>query len=111
MRQFEFAPYDLPPKAEALRGEVRAFLKDQLKDMPSRKRALSWSGYGQEFSRALGARGWIGMTWPKTYGGHEMSYAERYVVLEELLVARAPVRSHWGDGRPSGAPALRLGTQ
>ncbi|HEY8947433.1 MAG TPA: acyl-CoA dehydrogenase family protein [Rhizomicrobium sp.] len=111
MPQFEFAPYDLPPKAEALRGEVRAFLKEQLKDMPSRKRALSWSGYGQEFSRALGAQGWIGMTWPKKYGGRERSYAERYVVLEELLAAGAPVSSHWVADRQSGPLMLRFGTE
>jgi hypothetical protein len=111
MPQFEFAPYDLPPEAEALRGEVRAFLKGQLKDMPSKKRALSWSGYGRGFSRALGARGWIGMTWPKKYGGHERSYAERYVVLEELLAAGAPVSSHWVADRQSGPLMLRFGTE
>ena len=109
--QFEFAPYDLPPEAETLRGEVRAFLKEQLKDMPSRKRAQSWSGYGKEFSQALGARGWIGMTWPKKYGGHERSYAERYVVLEELLAAGAPVSSHWVADRQSGPLMLRFGTE
>jgi alkylation response protein AidB-like acyl-CoA dehydrogenase len=111
MPQFEFAPYDLPPEAAALRVEVRAFLREQLKDMPSRKRALSWSGYGTEFSRALGARGWIGMTWPKKYGGHERSYAERYVVLEELLAAGAPVSSHWVADRQSGPLLLRFGTE
>ncbi|MBS0275478.1 MAG: acyl-CoA dehydrogenase family protein [Proteobacteria bacterium] len=111
MPQFAFDPYDLPPEAEALRGEVRAFLKDQLKDMPSRKRALSWSGYGKDFSHALGAKGWIGMTWPKKYGGHERSYAERYVVLEELLAAGAPVSSHWVADRQSGPLMLRFGTE
>jgi hypothetical protein len=111
MPQFEFAPYDLPPEAEALRGEVRAFLKEQLRDMPSRKRALSWSGYGKEFSRALGAKGWVGMTWPKKYGGHERSYAERYVVLEELLAAGAPVSSHWVADRQSGPLMLRFGSE
>mgnify|MGYP000751460570 CR=1 FL=1 len=29
-------------------------------------------------------RGWIGMTWPKKYGGQERSYMERYVVTEEM---------------------------
>ncbi|HEY5337338.1 MAG TPA: acyl-CoA dehydrogenase family protein [Rhizomicrobium sp.] len=111
MRQFEFIPYDLPPEADALRKEVRVFLQEQLKDMPSRKRALSWSGYGTEFSKALGARGWIGMTWPKKYGGHERSYAERYVVLEELLAAGAPVSSHWVADRQSGPLMLRFGTE
>ena len=51
------------------------------------------------------------MTWPKKYGGHERSYAERYVVIEELLVAGAPVGSHWVADRQSGPLLLRFGTE
>jgi len=108
---FNFIPYDLPPEANALRGEVRAFLKDALGDMPAAERSRSWSGGRREFSRTLGARGWIGMTWPKKYGGHERSYAERYVVIEELLVAGAPVSSHWVADRQSGPLLLRFGSE
>ncbi|MBV9991751.1 MAG: acyl-CoA dehydrogenase family protein [Alphaproteobacteria bacterium] len=111
MSTFEFAPYDLPPEAKALRGEVRAFLGEALEDKPSVERARSWSGGSREFSRKLGARGWIGMTWPKRYGGHERSYAERYVVIEELLVAGAPVGNHWVADRQSGPLLLRFGTE
>ena len=34
----------------------------------------------RDFSRSMGERGWIGMTWPKKYGGHERTALERYVV-------------------------------
>ena len=61
---FHFTPYDLPPEAKALRIEVRAFLKETLGNMPSAERARSWSGGSRAFSRKLGQRGWIGMTWP-----------------------------------------------
>ncbi len=111
MSSFNFIPYDLPPEANALRGEVRAFLKDALGDMPAAERSRSWSGGSRAFSRKLGERGWIGMTWPKKYGGHERSYAERYVVIEELLVAGAPVSSHWVADRQSGPLLLRFGTE
>src|ERR1051326_5832929 len=111
MRQFDFAPYHLPREAEALRGEIRAFLKEQLAHMPAARRAHSWSGFNPEFSRALGARGWIGMTFPKRYSGHERSYAERYVVLEEVLAAGAPVSAHWVADRQSGPLLLRFGTE
>lgn len=67
-------------------------------------------GFDADFSRALGARGWIGMTWPKAYGGHERSAFERYVVLEELLAAGAPVAAHWIADRQSGPLLLRYGT-
>jgi alkylation response protein AidB-like acyl-CoA dehydrogenase len=108
---FKFTPYELPPEARALRGEVRAFLKDSLAGVAPVERARSWSGGDRAFSRKLGARGWIGMTWPRQYGGHERSYAERYVVIEELLVAGAPVGSHWVADRQSGPLLLRFGTE
>jgi alkylation response protein AidB-like acyl-CoA dehydrogenase len=108
---FTFTPYELPPEARTLRAEVRAFLGETLKDRASVDRARSWSGGSREFSRRLGAQGWIGMTWPKRYGGRERSYAERYVVIEELLVAGAPVGSHWVADRQSGPLLLRFGTE
>ena len=111
MTQFTFTPYELPPGTKALRGEIRAFLAETLRDKPAVERARSWSGGSREFSRKLGAKGWIGMTWPKEYGGHARSYAERYVVIEELLVAGAPVGSHWVADRQSGPLLLRFGTE
>src|SRR5690606_30143687 len=56
-------------------------------------------------------RGWIGMTWPKAYGGSERSMLERLVVTEELLAANAPVAAHWIADRQSGPLLLRFGTE
>jgi acyl-CoA dehydrogenase len=94
-----------------LRAEVRAFLGDAMRDVPARVRARNWSGSDRAFSRKLGERGWIGMRWPKQYGGHERSALERYVVLEELLAAGAPVGSHWVADRQSGPLLLRLASE
>lgn len=98
-------PAALPPACEALRAEVRAFLAEAMKDVPPARRNRNWSGASPAFSRAMGERGWIGMTWPKRYGGHERSALERYVVLEEMLAAGAPVGAHWVADRQS-APLL-----
>jgi alkylation response protein AidB-like acyl-CoA dehydrogenase len=108
---FHFALRDLPPEAEALRDEVRAFLREALGDRPSVRRARSWGGFDPAFSRTVGARGWIGMTWPKRYGGHERTFLERYVVLEEMLAAGAPVSAHWVADRQSGPLLLRFGAE
>jgi alkylation response protein AidB-like acyl-CoA dehydrogenase len=59
----------------------------------------------------MGARGWIGMIWPKKYGGRERSAIERYVLLEELLAAGAPVGAHWIADRQSGPALLRYGSE
>src|SRR6185437_9049580 len=83
---FRFDPVELPPEATELREEVRAFLREEIE-------AGTFSPYGgkgsfsREFSRKVGAKGWIGMTWPKQYGSHERSHLERYVVIEEMLAA------------------------
>lgn len=90
-----------------LRHEVRAFLAETLHQVPPQVRARSWSGSDAAFSRALGARGWIGMHWPRAYGGQERSMLERYVVLEELLAAGAPVGGHWVSERQSGPLLMR----
>jgi hypothetical protein len=111
MNAIAFAPPPPCPEAETLRSEVRDFLRTEMAGRDAQSKALSWSGYDAEFSRKLGARGWIGMTWPKRYGGHERSALERYVVLEEMLAAGAPVGAHWIADRQSGPLILRIGTE
>ena len=111
MPGFNFEPYELPKSALALRTEVRAFLGTHLANRPTLELARSWSGYDPAFSRALGESGWLGMTWPEKYGGHARRAAERYVVIEELLAAGAPVGAHWIADRQSGPLLLRFGTE
>jgi alkylation response protein AidB-like acyl-CoA dehydrogenase len=106
-----FEPPPPFPEAEVLRGEVRAFLAEHLPKRAITEGVGSWGGSDREFSRKMGARGWIGMTWPKRYGGHERSALERYVVLEEMLASGAPVSGHWVADRQSGPLLLRVGTE
>jgi acyl-CoA dehydrogenase len=109
MRNLSILPGTLDANCEALRVEVREFLAETLANMPAVAKAENWSGSDPEFSLKLGQRGWIGMLWPKKYGGHERSALERYVVLEELLAAGAPVGGHWVADRQSGPLLLRYG--
>jgi alkylation response protein AidB-like acyl-CoA dehydrogenase len=107
---FTFPPPPPCPEAEALRLEVRDFLQIALADRKPVAKAESWAGMDATFSRKMGQRGWIGMTWPKEHGGHERSSLERYVVLEEMLAAGAPVALHWIADRQSGPLIIRVGT-
>ncbi len=111
MSSFRFDLCELPAETEALRSEVRAFLADTLADRPAVKRAETWTGFDGGFSRKMGEKGWIGMCWPKEYGGHERTAFERYVVLEEMLSAGAPVAAHWIADRQSGPLLLKFGTE
>ena len=108
---FDFPPPALPPGTDALRGEVRAFIAESQASEGWRPDSDFGSDWSASFSRALGARGWIGMTWPRRYGGHERSALERYVVIEELLAAGAPVYAHWVADRQSGPLLLRFGSE
>ena len=94
-----------------IRPQIRAFLAEEMSSGRFKPRCDAWlSGHDPAFSRRLGEHGWIGMTWPKRYGGGERSYLERYVVLEELLGAGAPVAAHWIADRQTGPLLLRYGT-
>ena len=108
MQALSITPCTLPPECETVRAEVRDFLATTLRDYPAEKRVSNWTGADPAFSRALGARGWVGMTWPKRYGGQERSALERYVVLEELLACGAPVAAHWIAERQSALLLMRL---
>ncbi len=111
MAAFSFRSCSLPPQAVVLREEVRAFLRENSANWTPADRARSWDGFDPEFSRKVGAKGWIGMTWPKKYGGGERSALERFVVLEEMLFAGAPVMAHWFADRQSGPVLLKFGTE
>src|ERR687889_572809 len=106
------APAPRSDAAERVRDEVREFLAAELAAGTFSTHVDTWlSGVDPEFSKKLGARGWLGMTWPKEYGGHERTAQERYAVTEELLAAGAPVAAHWIADRQSGPNLLRYGTE
>ena len=102
----------LPEECETLRREVRAFLAEEIAagtfnpHEPQREDTDI-----PEFSRRVGERGWIGMTWPKQYGGHERTFLERYVVTEEMRVANAPTRRFFVADRQSGPVLLKYANE
>ena len=110
MTTFSFDDITLPPGIPAFRRQIREFLKRELPPIPAEFKANCWGALDADFSRKLGAQGWIGMVWPKRYGGHERSSIERYVLLEELLAAGAPVGAHWIADRQSGPNILKRGS-
>lgn len=106
-----FPPATLPPHAEALRGEVKAFIAEQLEGVSPHIRARTWAGFDADFSRAMAARGWVGVTIPREYGGAGLDPFARFVLVEELLAAGAPVAAHWIGDRQSAPLLLHYGTE
>src|SRR3982750_2601214 len=104
----QFDQIRLPPECDELRHEVRAFLAAEVaRGTFDPNRPGHGDSHSKEFSRRIGPKGWIGMTWPKKYGGRERSFLERFVVTEEFRVAHAPVRLHFVAARQSGPILLK----
>jgi alkylation response protein AidB-like acyl-CoA dehydrogenase len=101
----------LPDAVSSLRREIRDFLEQERSAGTWRPGGKSWGEYNPELTRKIAERGWIGLTWPKRYGGHERTQLERYAVSEELLAAGAPAGAHWVADRQSGPLLLRFGTE
>jgi alkylation response protein AidB-like acyl-CoA dehydrogenase len=100
------------PEQEALRREVRAFLKKEL--TPEVRAEMEEANEGRPFHRAavttphlkavfqkIFDRGWVGISYPKEYGGQGGDRMAQYIVEEELM--RANISVSLGG---SGAPAI-----
>lgn len=99
------------PELRKLRLLVRAFATEARAAGRFEPMCDSWhAGWDGEFSRLLAEQGWVGMTLPAEYGGAGRNAVERYVVVEELLAAGAPLAAHWAADRQMGPSILRLGT-
>ncbi len=103
--------FRLSSEQKQLRREVREFLADDPAMSARPFPEDGWiSGWDPGFSRRLGQKGWIGLTWPTRYGGMERSYLDRLIVTEELLRAGAPVAAHWFGDRQIGPALLAYGS-
>jgi hypothetical protein len=100
------------PELLALRQEVRDFIDRKVAQGDFVPAVNSWLvGWDTDFSRELAERGWLGMTIPVEYGGRGATFLERFVVMEELLAAGAPVAAHWISDRQIGPSLLKFGTE
>jgi alkylation response protein AidB-like acyl-CoA dehydrogenase len=111
MRLLSLPLVAIPTEDEALRHEVRRFARGYVAEMPAELRARSWMGFDAQFSHELAKRGWLGLTLPVQYGGQGRGYFARFVVVEELLAAGAPVAAHWIADRQSGPLIAKYGTE
>jgi alkylation response protein AidB-like acyl-CoA dehydrogenase len=106
-----FSPVTLTAEEEALRVEVRDFLAHELPRGTYRPGLGMSAAHSPEFSRKMAARGWVGMAIPPEYGGAGRSPVDRFIVVEELLAAGAPVGAHWVADRQTAPTIMAFGTE
>ena len=80
---------------DMLRNELREFFENLMNGKLKKELRLAGSegGGGPEFRKALrkiGKAGWIGLSWPKKYGGKEASPLEQYIFTEEVMRSGFP---------------------
>ena len=99
------------PEQEALRSEVRQFIADNV--TPEIIHEIEESGIRnrgpetRDLYKKIGDKGWIGISWPKEYGGQDGSRIDQYIIEEEFARIGITV-----GGAGSGAPAiLAAGTE
>jgi alkylation response protein AidB-like acyl-CoA dehydrogenase len=85
--------FDLAPEEEAFRQEVERFLSEHASPevMDANPEQLSQTvdtPAKRAFVRELARRGWLGMSWPREYGGQERSGIYDFLLTEAL--------SRWG---------------
>jgi 3-oxocholest-4-en-26-oyl-CoA dehydrogenase alpha subunit len=91
---------DLTGEQKALRAELRAYLAELITD-EARQELNGSEGGGPQYTgilKQLGSDGWLGIGWPKEYGGQDRSPIEQYIFSEEIQRAGFPL------------PFLTLGT-
>ena len=99
--------FSFSAEENAFRKEVRAFLDAELPEDKAfnhefNEDAELWK-FAFEFTRKVGEKGWIGLTWPTEYGGLGRGPAERLILAEEFAAAEAPLVNVIGWGLAAGA--------
>jgi alkylation response protein AidB-like acyl-CoA dehydrogenase len=78
---------------QAFAEEVRAFLRAHPPDsfpVDGMDAGYGSGPHSRAFLRALGARGWLSMCWPRQHGGQERPMICKLILLEELGAGGAP---------------------
>ena len=81
--------FEFSTQEDEFRQEVRDFFaKEDETVVEVRKEWDSGDGFGPacwHILGKLGARGWLCPTWPKEYGGLELAYIYRYIIMDEMF--------------------------
>jgi len=79
------------PAEEAFRAELRAWLRANVPSERAEHATLAEEvTYLRAWQQRLASDGWVGIHWPREYGGRGATVIEHYLLQEELAAARAP---------------------
>lgn len=82
---------DYPEELLQLQTSLRGYFRDLLSAMPLGDYAEMRAGRSREIVRQMGADGWLGVGWPREFGGQGRSVAEQFVFFNEAKRAGVPL--------------------
>ncbi|HEY7061029.1 MAG TPA: acyl-CoA dehydrogenase family protein [Chloroflexota bacterium] len=103
--------FSFTPEQDQFRQEVRAFCREALED--ERMRTLIGVGHEDHdpiLYQKIAERGWIGMQWPREFGGQERSRVDMCIFYEEMNYARARIGRYTGSVVFVGESIVAYGT-
>ena len=104
--------FEFTEEQNKFRHEVQGFLEGEIKQGNFQPACDAWiQGFSPEFTKKVAERGWLGLTWPKEYGGQGRSHMDRFILAEEMLRYGAPAALHWMADRQIGGSILTYGTE
>ena len=100
----------------AFRASIKSWLAEQV--------PLLWNGDGRreppelfhrftfrrKWHRKMHQGGWIGLDWPREYGGRGLSLVEQLIVNEEIAKAEAPPIANWVGVEIVGPTLIKWGS-
>jgi len=111
--------FQYTPEQEAFRQELRSWLAANLPrelcvddptdervapDRATFERRVAWQ-------RTMHTAGWVGISWPKQYGGRGATLMEQIIYDEECFRARAPVLPGYSGINMTGPTLIEWGTE
>lgn len=98
---------------EAFRAELRAWLTAHVTDAFREQRTMTFQekmAVRRAWQKTLFESGWIGIGWPREYGGRGATLTQESIYHEEMARARAPLAANVIGLNMAGPTLLAVGT-
>lgn len=102
--------FELTDEQRSLQLEIRSYLEEKITDeLLEEIRTNPYGPIWREYIRTLGKDGWLGIGWPKEYGGQGKTPLEQYIFLEEIT--RTGITIPFITLETVGPTIMRFGTE
>lgn len=102
--------FEFTEEQEAFRSQVREFLARELPHFAHEMVPGEVRRQSREFSQRIAAEHWIGMSWPREYGGGGANQVQQMILTEELVASESPCGYHFTGERQVGPSLILRGT-